>query len=346
MSEKLKRALAQKEVSTGVMLIAVMAISWAFNHTFLSFENIMDVIKSNAVLGCCALGMLLVIITGGIDVSIGGQLALVTVLTGQLMNRTGFDNLLFIYLLGIAIGGVIGALNGLMVSRLGLPPIIATLGMNSVINGFLKYYTNGAWINQLPQKIIDFGMVKIFSIQNAQGSDIGVPVQFLLFLLAMIVTWFLIKRTMLGRSIMAMGSSPVSAQRVGLNIKRLRTFAYAYSGMMAGFAAITYTSIMKSVDPNAFIGYEMDVIGAVVLGGALLSGGSGSVLGTFLGVMLFAFISNGLTLARISTYWQSIIVGMIILIAVSFDMIKLHREERRQTRVDIDYSQEGKGARV
>ncbi len=162
----------------------------------------------------------------------------------------------------------------------------------------------------------------------------------------MLATWLLTKRTMLERSILAMGSNPaVSAQRMGLNNKRLTAFAYAFSGMMAGFAAITYTSIMKSVDPNAFIGYEMNVIGAVVLGGALpRRGGSGSVLGTFLGVMLFAFISNGLTLARISTYWQAIIVGAIILIAVSFDMVKLRRQERRQTKVDIDMTAQERGS--
>lgn len=336
MIEKIKKILKFKEASVMVMLLLVMLISWLLNPVFLSFENIMDVIKSNAVLGTCALGMLLVIITGGIDVSIGGQLALVTVLTGQLMNRTGFENLILIYLLGISIGGFVGLVNGLMVSRLNLPPIIATLGMASVINGFLKYYTNGAWINQLPQRIIDFGLVKLFSVQSAAGSPIGFPIQFLLFAAAMMVTWFLLKHTMLGRSIMAMGGNPVSAARIGLNNKSLTTFAYAFSGMMAGFAAITYTSIMKSVDPNAFLGYEMNVIGAVVLGGALLTGGYGSVLGTFLGVMLFAFISNGLTLAKISTYWQSIIVGSIILLAVSFEMVKLHREEKKQTKVDIE----------
>ncbi len=332
----MKRLFANKEASVLVMLVFVMLISFLFNSAFLSFENLMDVIKSNAVLGTCALGMLLVIITGGIDVSIGGQLALVTVLTGQLMKATGIGSMLLWYAVGILIGGALGMMNGLMVSRLKLPPIIATLGLNSIIRGFLRYYTNGTWINQLPDEVGAFGMVKLFSFKNAAGVGIGVPIQFLLFALAMLVTWFLIKRSMLGRSVMAMGGSPVAADRIGLNTKNLTTFAYVFSGMMAGFAAITYTSIMKSVDPNAFIGYELNVIGAVVLGGALLSGGSGSVLGTFLGVMLFGFISNGLTLAHISAYWQSIIVGAIILIAVSFDMIKLKREEQRRTKVDIE----------
>ncbi|MDI9520273.1 MAG: ABC transporter permease [Bacillota bacterium] len=335
MSNRVKQILKAREASIVIMLAVVMVVAFLMNNTFLSFENQMDVIKSNAVLGIAAMGMLVVILTGGIDISIGGQLALVTVLTGQLMKETGFDNLIVIYLLGIVIGGLIGLLNGLMISHLSLPPIIATLGMNTIINGFLKYYTNGAWINQLPQKIIDFGMIKLFSKPGEVGGQVGVPIQFILFLVAMILTWFMLRWTKLGRSIMAMGGNRVSAERVGLNNKNLTTFAYVFSGMMAGLAAITYTSIMKSVDPNAFIGYEMNVIGAVVLGGALLSGGSGSVLGTFLGVMMFAYISNGLTLARISTYWQSIIVGIIILLVVSFDMVKLHRETKRMTKVDI-----------
>ena len=335
MSKRLTRIFKAREASIVIMLAVMVIVAFLMNNTFLSFENQMDVIKSNAVLGIASLGMLVVILTGGIDVSIGGQLALVTVLTGQLMRDTGFDNLLIVYLLGILIGGLIGLLNGLMISRLSLPPIIATLGMNTIINGFLKYYTNGAWINQLPQKIIDFGTIKLFAVPGAVGGQVGVPIQFILFLVAMLLTWFLLKWTKLGRSIMAMGGNRISAERVGLNNKNLTTIAYVFSGMMAGFAAITYTSIMKSVDPNAFIGYEMNVIGAVVLGGALLTGGSGSVLGTFLGVMMFAYISNGLTLARISTYWQSIIVGIIILLVVSFDMVKLRREAKRMTKVDI-----------
>ena len=340
MKARLKRAMGNRETSVAIILVAVMIIATLFNPKFLSFDNLMDVLKSNSVLGICALGMLLIIITGGIDASVCGNLALVTVLTGQLMVTTGLDNLIVLYLLGILIGGAVGAINGCMVSYLKLPPIIATLGSNSVIRGFTKYYTNGTWINNLPQKIGDFGLYKFFAYTNEAGSSIGVPVQMLLYGAMLALTWFLLKRTMLGRSIMAMGGNPVSAERIGLKTQRLRTFAYFYAGLMYGFAGITYTGIMKCVDPNAFLGFEMDVIGAVVLGGALMSGGQGSVLGTFLGMLLFAFISNGLTLARISTYWQSIIVGFIILLTVSFDMMKIHREERLQTKVDI----EGKGA--
>lgn len=336
MSEKIKRIMGNKEASVGIILVVVMIIATLLNPTFITFQNLMEVLKTNSTLAICALGMLLIIITGGIDASVCGQLALVTVLTGQLMVKTGFDSLILLFILGVAIGACTGLCNGLMVSKLDLPPIIATLGLNSVVMGFIKYYTNGNWINNLPAKIGNFGLYRFFGTQTETGISGGVPVQLLLYAAMLFVTWFLLKRTMLGRSIMAMGGNRVSAARIGLKTDRLVTFAYTFAGMMYGFAAVSYTCIMKSVDPNAFLGFEMDVIGAVVLGGALLTGGQGSVLGTFLGVMLFAFISNALTLARISAYWQSIIVGFIILLAVSFDMIKLHREERLQTKVDIE----------
>lgn len=336
MSEKIKRALGNKEASVFIILVAVMLIATLFNPAFLTFSNIMDVMKGNATLGICSFGMLLIILTGGIDASVCGQLTLVCVVAGKIMANTQFDNIIVYYLLGIAIGAFTGMLNGLMVARLDLPPIIATLGLDSVLMGFLKYYTNGTWINakELPPKIGQIGLFRFFADPNVNGS--GVPLQLLLYIVVAALTWFLLNRMLLGRSIMAMGGSRVGAERIGLNARNLTTFAYMYAGMMYGFAAITYTCAMNSVDPNAFLGFEMDVIGAVVLGGALMTGGQGSVLGTVLGMLLFAFISNGLTLAHISTYWQNIIVGAIILLAVSFDMIKLHREERLQTKVDIE----------
>lgn len=337
MKDKLKRVISTKEGSVLIILIGVIIIATLFNPTFLTFTNFMDVLKANTVLGICALGMLLIILTGGIDASVCGQLTLVSVLIGELITKGGVSNIVVLYIFGVVIGGITGTLNGLMVSCLELPPIIATLGLDSVIMGFVKYYTNGTWINLSAfGNISAFGMTKFFTFTNESGSVIGLPVQLLLFAAMMLLTWFLLKRTLLGRSIMAMGGNRISAERIGLKTKSLNTFAYSYAGMMYGFAAITYICIMNAVDPNAFLGFEMDVIGAVVLGGALLSGGSGSVFGTFLGVLLFAFISNGLTLAHISTFWQNIIVGFIILLAVSFDMIKLHREERLQTKVDIE----------
>ena len=139
MSEKIKRIMGTKEASVGIILIAVMIIATLLNPTFITFQNIMEVLKTNSTLGICALGMLLIIITGGIDASVCGQLALITVVIGELSVKTGFDSIIGLYIIGIAIGACTGTLNGLMVSRLNLPPIIATLGLNSVVMGFIKY---------------------------------------------------------------------------------------------------------------------------------------------------------------------------------------------------------------
>lgn len=333
----IKRFFATKEAPIALILVLVSALIGLRSGKFFSFENFMDIIKSNTVLGICSLGMLLVIITGGIDVSISGIVATVTVVTGELMVRTGFSNVPLIFLCGILLGGLIGSLNGLMVSKLKLPPIIATLGTNAVLMGLVRFYTNGTWINNIPEPLTRFGATMLFGRANEYGAALGMPVQLPLLLLALIVTWLLLRHTMLGRSIMAMGGSPVAAERIGLNTTSLTTFAYAFSGMMGGFAAIVHTSIMKSVDPNAFAyGFELNVIGAVVLGGASLAGGMGSTSGTLLGVLLFSVINNGLTLTEIPTFWQKIVVGFILLAAVSFDVIKLKREEQRQTKVDIE----------
>ena len=176
MSEKIRRALGNKEASVFIILIAVMLIATIINPAFLTFTNIMDVMKGNSTLGICSFGMLLIILTGGIDASVRGQLTRVCVVAGKLMAGTGFDNVPLIYIMGIAIGCFTGLLNGLMVARLDLPPIIVTLGLDSVLMGFLKYYTNGTWINakELPASIDKFGMFRFFSNPNVTAS--GVPV--------------------------------------------------------------------------------------------------------------------------------------------------------------------------
>ena len=167
MSEKIKRALGNKEASVFIILIIVMLIATIFNPAFLTFSNIMDVLKGNATLGICSFGMLLIILTGGIDASVCGQLTLVCVVAGKIMANFQFDNIIILYLLGIAIGCFTGMLNGLMVSRLDLPPIIATLGLDSVLMGFLKYYTNGidigakTEIHALLRRLADEGMAVI-----------------------------------------------------------------------------------------------------------------------------------------------------------------------------------------
>lgn len=310
------------------------------SHAFLTLENLFDVILTNTVLGIMALGMLMVILTGGIDVSVAAILSTVTVIVGNFLVHVS-GNLLLVFLVGAASGAVLGLINGVLIARLRIHPIVVTLGTMSIIYGVMFYVTGGNWVNSgIPQNFIDFGRTDIGHFQTAGGERTGIPIQFLFFVVAAALTWFLLRFTMFGRGIYAIGGNRISAERAGFNIQRVTILVYLFEGFLIGIAGVVHTSIVRQVDPNAFNGFELQVIAAVVLGGTSILGGYGSLFGTVLGVSLIAVLNNGLTLMRISSFWQRIIIGLVIIIAVSVDIIRKKRAEARQTRVDIDTGEE------
>ena len=320
----MKQLFRSKEAGILLIIILVSAVITLKNPVFLTTENLLDLAKNNTVIGIVALGMLPVIITGGIDVSVGAMTAAVTIIIGKFMVNFG-GNLLLVFILGCASGALLGAFNGLLVSRLELPPIVVTLGSMSIINGLMLYYTGGSWITNIPQWFIDFGRIKLA----------GIPIQVFFLVLAAVITYLVLKYTLIGRGIFAIGGNPVAAVRAGFHKDKILLFLYSYLGFLVGLAAVVHTSIMRQVDPNAFSGFEMNVIAAVVLGGANVLGGEGSVFGTILGVTVLAVIQNGLILAWIPTYWQQIVVGVIILAAVCFDVIQNRRRQARIARIDV-----------
>lgn len=324
-----------KETWILLMLMAVSVLIASRSDAFLRPDNLLDLLKNNAVLGILALGMTLVIITGGIDVSVSAVIAALTVIIGKFMVTYG-GNLFLVFLVAIGCGVIMGAINGTLVARAKIPAIVVTLGTMSIINGLMLYYTNGTWINAIPEWFIKFGQITLFQIPDGAGGTVGIPIQVIIFLAMAVLTWAILKYTLVGRSIYAFGGNPVSALRVGIKLERTLTFVYAYMGFLAGVAAVTHTSIMRQVDPNAFMGFELQVIAAVVVGGANIMGGSGSVFGTIVGVLFLAVINNGLILTHIPTFWQKIIIGAIILAAVSFDVIQRRRVEQSLPRVDVE----------
>ena len=317
-------------VLAGISLIITVA-----NPAFASLENMLSLFKSNLTLAIMSLGMLLVILTGGIDVSVAPLMTAVTFIVGNCLNHFS-SNLFLVITVSCLTGTAIGAINGCLVSRLKIPPIVTTLGTMSIIQGLVLYITGGNWITELPQSFIDFGRTNLFSITLQNGRVVGFPVQGFFFIGAAILTWFILKHTVTGRGIYAIGGNLESAERMGFKSARLLTFVYSYEGFLIGLAAVSHTSIMRQVDPNAFLGFEMQVIAAVVLGGASTLGGIGSVLGTILGVAIFCVINNGLILMKIPTFWQKIVVGTIIIGSIAIDMAQKQRAERKQIRVDVE----------
>ena len=331
-----KKIFHYQEATLALIIIALMAVLTLRNPQFLSFENIINMLKNNTVLGIAALGVLVVINSGGIDVSVGALIAMVTVIIARFMLAVS-GNPILVFAVGLASGTIAGAINGLFVAKFKIPAIIVTLAAMAILNGILRWYTNGAWITGLPAQFTDIGNIVFFQRVNANGVTVGVPVQILFLLIAALLTAFLLRYTIIGRGIMAMGGNSMSSERIGFSNDNITIFAFAYSGFMCALAAIVYTTIMRTVDSNAFFGFEMRAIGAVVLGGAAITGGSGTVVGTMLGMFLLSVVNNGLVMTRVSTYYQKIIIGAIILFTVCFDVIKTKRQERMVVKVDIEY---------
>lgn len=324
--ERLINKFIKKREFGIIMIIVILSILLTFkSNAFLKWDNIIDFLRSNAVIGIMAFGMLPVLISGGIDLSVSSTISLCAVVIGKFMIAFPGSNPLLVMLLAMLVGGMVGLLNGIIITKFKIPPIVATLGTMTIILGAVLLYTGGFWINELPQWFKVFGSIKI-----------GVPIQVILFAVVGIVTAFLLKYTLLGRGIYAVGGSVLSADRVGYNVNKILVFIYCFAGGMTGLAAAVHISIVGQVDPNTYTGYELDVISTVVLGGASTMGGIGTVLGTTLGVVLMAILKNGLVLARIPTYWQKVAMGMVILIAVSIDVIKRQREQARLIRVDVE----------
>lgn len=331
----MKRFTKSKEMGIFLIVIFISLLISLNSSTFFRIDNLLDLLKGNAVLAIMAMGMLLVVITGGIDVSVGAIIAAVTILVGKFMVAvTG--NVFIAFVVGSLFGIAFGAINGLLVAKIKIPPIVVTLGTVSVINGAMLYLTNGNWINDIPKEFIDFGTITFFKFTSKDFGEVGIPIQALFLVGAALLTWFILRYTLIGRGVYALGGNSVSAARIGYNLDKINIFVYAYMGLMAGIAGVVHTSIMKQVDPNAFTGFELQVVAAVVLGGANILGGTGSVKGTLLGVLLLAILNNGLILMHIPIFWQKIVVGAVIVIAVSIDVVQKNISERKLTKVDIE----------
>lgn len=330
-----QRLKQSREFGIFLILLAVCIIVTVAAPSFFSIENLFDILKGNVVLAIMAIGMLPVILTGGIDVSVGSMVAAITIIVGNFLMK-GSDNILLAFVVGCLSGAFLGLINGLLIAKLKIPPIVATLGMMSIISGISLYYTNGNWITGLPKNFIDFGRTTLGSFYQQGDEMIGLPVQLVFLVLVAVLSWFILRHTLVGRGIYALGGNRVSAERVGYNVDNITVFLYAYEGFVVGLAGVVHTSIMRQVDPNAFNGFEMQVISAVVLGGASTLGGYGSVTGTLIGVALFAVINNGLILMHIPTFWQKIVVGIVLIASISFDVTQKKYWESHNTKVDIE----------
>ncbi|PAK10632.1 ABC transporter permease [Burkholderia ubonensis] len=300
------------------VLIAVIAMMvaglGAATSTFLTLSNLFDLLNQSAVNIIFAVGLLIVLIAGGIDISFAVGASVVQYLTALAVMRLGGGNWALGFALSMAFGVLLGALNATIVYRFRIVSIVATIATFNLFFGGLMFVTGGVSIYDLP----DWWMARVSLLRIASPggvADLALPVAVMF--AAVVATWFLLRRTTIGRQLYAMGDNPEAARRVGINLAAMHYIAFGWLGMMAGIAGLMQAHTVQEVVPNALVGRELDVLAAVVLGGARLGGGRGTVLGTVLGILLVSITANGLNLLGISPYAFKMIVGAVILVAIT-----------------------------
>ncbi|MEO7337651.1 MAG: ABC transporter permease [Caldimonas sp.] len=312
-----------------VILVLSLALSLA-TDSFLTWQNLFDLLTSNAFIGILASGLLVVLIAGGIDISFTAtaSVAQYVALTIGIRHGLGWASL---FALAGAVGLLCGLINAVLITRLRISSIIVSIATLNIFYGLLIFSTGGKYITSLPKFFRDG--LSWFEYEDASGVPYALNLQILVLVLAFGATWLLLNRTNIGRQIYAMGGNKDAAQRLGFHVLRLNFLVYGYLGFIAGIASLVQAQLAQSVTPTVLVGKELDVLAAVVLGGASLAGGVGSVFGTILGVALLAILQNGLVLVGVSSYWSQWFVGLTILCAVS---ITAWSERRRRTAKAIN----------
>jgi ribose transport system permease protein len=292
-----------------VVLLLVMAYFSYRSIRFATLDNATTILVSAAPFALVALGQTFVILTGGIDLSIGSVIAVSAMTaTSVIVHNPGSLGLAVVA--GIGVGLVLGLVNGLVVSRLNVAPFVATLGTLTAGSGVAYVIGHGAPINGLPQSYGKIANTTVFGVQ--------IPV--LIMALGFVVAFLILRKTSFGLRIYAVGGNRTAAELAGVRTRRILTAVYVISGGLAGLSGVVLSSRVISGPPNLGTGYELDAIAAVVIGGASLLGGRGSVWGTLLGLLLIQTLNNGLDILIIPAYWQSVISGVLIVAAVTVDV--------------------------
>ena len=301
-----------------LLVIALFSLIPEVQGRFLRFANFKSVATQSVIVALGALGMTLIIISGGIDLSAASNIALASVITAYAVNAGAAP--LVALLLGVLTGGLVGLVNGGLVTRLKLIPFIVTLGMMGIARGAAKWIAGNqkidapmTWVNELMSKSPHPPWLLL-----APGVSIVI-----VFAVAMAV---LLKSTVFGRHVFAVGSNEATARLCGVRTDRVKVLVYAISGLFCGLSGVMEFSRLTVGDPTVAVGLELDIIAAVVIGGGSLSGGEGSILGTMVGVLIMSFLRNGCTMMGWPNYIQEIIIGAIIVIAVALDRLR-HKKE-------------------
>ncbi|WP_323690424.1 ABC transporter permease [Rhizobium sp. AN95] len=296
-----------RKYGTILIFVGIFILASILSPTFLTEANLTNVLRQVVVVSLLACGVTFIIILGHIDVSLGSVLALCGVLAASVMAMTG--SVILAVVAGIAVGILTGIVNGFVITFFRIPSFIMTLAMTTVARGLVLLYTGGSPVTGLG----DFKVI-------GQGSLGPVPISVLILVTVVVVSWILLNKTKFGRYVYAVGGNERAARASGIDPDSVVVKAFIFNGILCGIAGIVLMSRINSGQPAGGVGYEFDAITAVVVGGTSLMGGTGTITGTIIGSMIIGVINNILNLMNVSSYWQQIIKGLIIAIAVILDV--------------------------
>ena len=323
MLKKKKSGNSGIQLGTIAALLVLMIILSILNKNFYSTSNLMSILKQTAFNAFLATGMLLCLITAGIDLSVGANAVFTACVMGAI-SKAGVTNGVLIMIIGIVIGAIVGCTNGLLLTKLHLPhPFVSTLGMKNVLWGLAIIVTGNQMINVFPESVQFLGAKTI--------GGIGFPISFLVIIVLYVIMHIFLEKTSLGRSIYCSGGNIEASRLSGINTGRVLTFCYTMSGVMAALAGIV--SIGRSGicnGANATQPYDTDAIAACIIGGASFNGGKGTMVGTMLGCLIISVLRNGFTLLSIDSAVQNVVLGLVIIAAVFMDVVRAELEAKRR----------------
>lgn len=302
-----------------VVVILMIVLAAATGGKSIKPNNIIDMLTSYSAYGVIAAGCLFVIISGGIDISFMAVAAVAQYLMALYMLNVG-GNFVMIYIISIVAGAGLGLINAILVNRLKVPTLIITIATMNIIYGLMMRFTSGVRLHGFPEWFSKKTDVSLLAV------SVGTLAA------ALFISWFILKRTKMGRRVYAVGGNIEAAKRCGVSVLSVHLFVYGFAGAAAGTGALIKCYLSQQASIEALYGDEMDVLAMVVLGGVSLSGGKGSVFGTVLGILLVALLSNGMILVGVSSYWKDLVIGAVILISfciTGWRVLAAKKQERR-----------------
>lgn len=318
----------------GILIVLVVTIS-LISPKFLTARNGFQILKSYAYTGILSIGFLYVLIAGGLDISFTATATVAQyIMAIILVNRPEISPVI-VLLVPLVTGVLLGIFNAFLIHKLGAPSIIVAIANLNIYYGLLQLISGGRWIYDFPAWFRNAGRAFVIRITDSNGVPTGLSLLTAVWMVLALGAFLVLKYLRLGRTLYALGGNLEASRRAGLNIFALRIFAYGFLGLSAGLAGIIHALNTQTVAPNALVGKEFDVVAAVVLGGASIFGGAGTVGGTLLGVALIAVITNALTILKVESYWHQVFIGSVVLASISITAIRALTAKRRERTINV-----------